>query len=166
MGARRQTCLIKQVPSPSCKKSTNRGFRLAGTFLPIGSFMARGRGACQSDVTGKVNTGIFPISFCGQRNGSRASHPSARVLNHFYERCCDPPSQQPVNPDRKVHLYQTVDYAVQLLVEEAHLVGWQRVKFLTAIMDAANSRLAAIEDQRKLDDEVARTSRSNLSLPR
>jgi hypothetical protein len=34
-----------------------------------------------------------------------------------------------------------------LLVEEAHLVGWQRVEFLTAVMDAANDRLSAIEQE-------------------
>lgn len=73
----------------------------------------------------------------------------------------DPPTKQPGNPERKVELDQTVDYAVQLLVEEAHLVGWRRVEFLTAIMDAANSSLAAIEDQRELDEEVAPTSGSN-----
>ena len=38
----------------------------------------------------------------------------------------DPPSQQPGQPERKVELDQTVDFAVQLLVEEAHLVGWTR----------------------------------------
>jgi hypothetical protein len=77
----------------------------------------------------------------------------------------DPPSQQAGNPERKVELDQTVDFAVQILAEEAHLVAWQRVEFLTAIMDAANSRLAAIEDQRELDDEVAPTSGLNRSLP-
>lgn len=62
----------------------------------------------------------------------------------------DPASQQPGNPQRKVELDQTVNYAVQLLVEEAHLVGWQRVEFLTAIMDAGNSRLSTIEGEREL----------------
>jgi hypothetical protein len=41
---------------------------------------------------------------------------------------------------------------VQLLVEEAHLVGWQRVEFLTAVMDAANARLSALEEERDLED--------------
>ena len=27
---------------------------------------------CQSDATGMMNAGVFPISSCGQRNGSRA----------------------------------------------------------------------------------------------
>jgi hypothetical protein len=71
-----------------------------------------------------------------------------------------PPSQPPGNPERKVELDQTVDYAVQLLVEEAHLIGWHRVEFLTTVMDAANSRLAAIGDQRELDDEAATPERS------
>jgi len=61
----------------------------------------------------------------------------------------DPPSQQPGQPERKVELDQTVDFAVQLLVEEAHLVGWTRIEFLTAIMDAANSRIATIEEERQ-----------------
>jgi hypothetical protein len=34
---------------------------------------------CQSDMTGMVNTGIFPISSLGQRNGSRAPHPSGAI---------------------------------------------------------------------------------------
>ena len=55
----------------------------------------------------------------------------------------DPPSQQPGDPERAIELDQTVDYAVQLLVEEAHLVGWQRAEFLQAISDTANARLAA-----------------------
>ena len=64
----------------------------------------------------------------------------------------DPPSQPPGNPERKVELDQTIDYAVQLLVEEAHLVGWQRVEFLTAIMDAANARLSALEEEVELEN--------------
>jgi hypothetical protein len=36
-------------------------------------------------------------------------------------------------------------------VEEAHLVGWTRVEFLTAILDAANARLSAIEEERELE---------------
>lgn len=63
----------------------------------------------------------------------------------------DPPSQQTGHPERKVELDQTVDYAVQLLVEEAHLVGWTRVEFLTAIVEAATSRMAAIDEERELD---------------
>ena len=63
----------------------------------------------------------------------------------------DPPSNEPDTAERKVELGQTVDYAIQLLVEEAHLVGWTRVEFLTAVMDAANARLSAIEEERELD---------------
>ncbi len=65
----------------------------------------------------------------------------------------DPPTQNPGNPERKVELEQTVDYAVQLLVEEAHLVGWQRVEFLTAVIDAANGQLSAIEEERDLKED-------------
>lgn len=63
----------------------------------------------------------------------------------------DAPSAQPDTPERKVELGQTVDFAVQLLVEEAHLVGWTRVEFLTAVLDAANNRLSAIEEERELE---------------
>ncbi|NNU40769.1 hypothetical protein G9X64_30660 [Rhizobium sophorae] len=36
----------------------------------------------------------------------------------------DPLTARPETPERKVELDQTVDFAIQLLVEEAHLVGW------------------------------------------
>jgi formylmethanofuran dehydrogenase subunit E-like metal-binding protein len=62
----------------------------------------------------------------------------------------DPPTQQQ-ELERKVELDQAVDYAIQLLVEEAHLVGWTRVEFLTAVLDVANSRLSAIEEERDLE---------------
>jgi hypothetical protein len=51
----------------------------------------------------------------------------------------DPPTAHPESPERKVELDQTVDFAIQLLVEEGHLVGWTRVEFLTAVLDAANN---------------------------
>lgn len=63
----------------------------------------------------------------------------------------DPPTQPPEHPERKTELDQAVDFAVQLLVEEAYTVGWQRVEFLTAVMDAANARLSALEEDRELD---------------
>lgn len=63
----------------------------------------------------------------------------------------DPPTQPPEHPERKVELDQTVDFVVQLLVEEAHTLGWQSVEFLTAVMDAANARLSALEEERELD---------------
>lgn len=63
----------------------------------------------------------------------------------------DPPTARPETPERKVELDQTVDFAIQLLVEEAHLVGWTRVEFLTAILDAANNRLSVIEGERELE---------------
>jgi hypothetical protein len=40
---------------------------------------------------------------------------------------------------------------VKLLVEEAYLVGSTRVEFLTAVLDAANTRLSAIEEERELE---------------
>ena len=66
----------------------------------------------------------------------------------------DAPTQPPEHPERKIELDQTVDFAVQLLVEEAHTLGWQRVEFLTAVMDAANARLSALEEERELDVAV------------
>ncbi|CDN51555.1 hypothetical protein [Neorhizobium galegae] len=63
----------------------------------------------------------------------------------------DPPTSSAGTPERKVELDQTVDYAIQLLVEEAHLVGWTRVEFLTAVLDAANARLSAIEEETELE---------------
>ena len=68
----------------------------------------------------------------------------------------DAPTKPPEHPERKLELEQTVDFAVQLLVEEAHTVGWQRAEFLTAVMDAANNRLAALEEERQLDDHEVR----------
>jgi hypothetical protein len=65
----------------------------------------------------------------------------------------DPPSLTPsASFERKVELDQVVDYAIQMLVEEAHLVGWTRVEFLTAILDAANDRLSAIAEERELEE--------------
>jgi hypothetical protein len=70
----------------------------------------------------------------------------------------DPPTAKPDSPERKVELEQTVDYAVQLLLEEAHTLGWQRVEFLTAVMDAANNQLSAIEEERELEEVPPPTS--------
>ena len=64
----------------------------------------------------------------------------------------DPPTEKPDTPERKVELEQTVDYAVQLLLEEAHTLGWQRVEFLTAIMDSANNQLSALEEEREIEE--------------
>jgi hypothetical protein len=66
----------------------------------------------------------------------------------------DPPTCNPESPERKGELDQTVDYAVQLLVEEAHLVGWTRVEFLTAVLDAANARLSALEEETELESGI------------
>lgn len=62
----------------------------------------------------------------------------------------DPPIRSVEDPERQQELKLAVDYAVQLLVEEAHLVGWHRVEFLTAVMDAANDRLSAIEQETEI----------------
>lgn len=70
----------------------------------------------------------------------------------------DPPSATAGSPERKVELDQTVDYAVQLLLEEAHTLGWQRVEFLTAVMDAANNQLSALEEERELEEVPPLTS--------
>jgi hypothetical protein len=60
-----------------------------------------------------------------------------------------PQSNQPGSPGRRDELDLIVDYAVQLLVEEAHVVGRTRVGFLT---DAANDRLSSIEEETELED--------------
>lgn len=65
----------------------------------------------------------------------------------------DPPVRPVGDPERLEELKIAVDYAVQLLVEEAHLVGWQRVEFLTTVMDAANDRLSAIEQDTAIEPE-------------
>jgi hypothetical protein len=63
-----------------------------------------------------------------------------------------PPSNQPGSPGRRDELDLIVDYAVQLLVEEAHLVARTRAGFLTGILDAANDRLSEIEEETELED--------------
>ncbi len=64
----------------------------------------------------------------------------------------DPPTQNPGTIERRTELDQTVDYAVHLLTEEAHTLGWQRIEFLTAMMDAANNRLSALEEDRVIEE--------------
>ena len=66
------------------------------------------------------------------------------------------PNHPPGTAERKVELDQSVDFAVQLLVEEAALVGWQRVEFLTAVADAANTRIAVIAKEFDLDEDRER----------
>lgn len=62
----------------------------------------------------------------------------------------DPPSQPPGSSERKLELEQVVDFAVQLLSEEAQLAGWSKVEFLTAVLDAADARLSTLVDERSL----------------
>jgi len=101
--------------------------------------------------------GDFSDFFPWPTNWQSSARPVRRDLIYTFKlahkefRMIEPPTQQPGNPERKIELSQTVDYAVQLLVEEAHLVGWQRVEFLTAVMDAANGQLSAIEEERELE---------------
>jgi hypothetical protein len=63
----------------------------------------------------------------------------------------DPPTQPPGATERKVELDQTINYAIQILVEEGHLVGWTRVEFLKAIVDAARDRPSVIEEEREFE---------------
>lgn len=70
----------------------------------------------------------------------------------------DPPTAEPGSAERKVELDQTVDDAIQLLTEEAHTLGWQRVEFLTAVMDAANNHISALEAERQIEDVPPLTS--------
>jgi hypothetical protein len=44
------------------------------------------------------------------------------------------------------------------LLEDAHTLGWQRVEFLTAVMDAANNQLSVIEEERELEEVPPPTS--------
>jgi hypothetical protein len=69
----------------------------------------------------------------------------------------DPPSQPPGSSERKLELEQVVDFAVQLLAEEALLAGWSKVEFLTALLDAADARLSAMEQERSLNGEDGST---------
>lgn len=63
----------------------------------------------------------------------------------------DPPTQNAATEERRVELEQAVDYAIQLLLEEARTVGWTAAEFLTAVMDATDARMSALEEQRPLD---------------
>lgn len=63
----------------------------------------------------------------------------------------DPPTQAAGSQERRVELEQTVDYPIQLLLEEALSIGWTSVEFLTAVMDTADIRLSALEEQRRHD---------------
>ncbi|MEB2846737.1 hypothetical protein GAO09_10875 [Rhizobiales bacterium RZME27] len=56
----------------------------------------------------------------------------------------DPPVIGSGQLGRKDEAEQIADYAVQSLVEEAHLAGWQRSEFLAAILESASARLSAI----------------------
>lgn len=66
----------------------------------------------------------------------------------------DPPVRPLGDKERDEELRLVADYAVHLLVEKAHLVGWQRVEFVTALMDAANDRLSALEPQPAQSDKL------------
>lgn len=63
----------------------------------------------------------------------------------------DPPTQATGTEERRVELEQTVDYAIQLLLEEARTLGWTSAEFLTAVMDTADARLSTLERQPSLD---------------
>jgi hypothetical protein len=63
----------------------------------------------------------------------------------------DPPISAPGSRERRAELDQTVDYAIQILLEEARLVGWTSAEFLTSVMDSADARLSALEEERRLD---------------
>jgi len=76
----------------------------------------------------------------------------------------DPPTKETGNTERKVELNQTVDYAVQLLEEEAHLIGWQRAEFLKSIIDVANARLATLAEEAQLTDASSIDATKQTSL--
>ena len=58
----------------------------------------------------------------------------------------DPPPVPVGHPERKAACQLATDYAVQLIEEEAHLVGWTRAEILIAICDSADARLSALTD--------------------
>ncbi|KQV40557.1 MULTISPECIES: hypothetical protein [unclassified Rhizobium] len=103
--------------------------------------------ACQSDMTGMVDAAVFPISRCGQRNARRAPNPSAVISTTCRGSLIDPPTKQLGEQERKVELDQAADYTVQMLHEEAHLIGWQRVEFLNSMMDSVDARLSALGEE-------------------
>jgi hypothetical protein len=70
----------------------------------------------------------------------------------------DPPSQPPRSSERKLELEQAVDFAVQLLADEAELAGWNKVEFLTAVMDSARAKLSTMEQERSLVGEDGPTN--------
>lgn len=55
-----------------------------GSAVRRGDFRGNGydREPCQPNATGMMNTGVFSVSPCGQRNGSRASHLSGSAPFH------------------------------------------------------------------------------------
>ncbi|MDW5312963.1 hypothetical protein [Rhizobium sp. PL01] len=110
---------------------------------------------CQSDATEKVNASVFPISRAGNETPVEHLNLSAAISTAKESAMIDPPTTPPEDPKRKVELDQTVDFAIQLLVEEAHTIGWQRAEFLTAITDSANARLSVLEEERQLDGDMA-----------
>ncbi|WP_439616242.1 hypothetical protein [Shinella sp.] len=65
----------------------------------------------------------------------------------------DPPTKEPGSAERRVELDQAVYYAVQLLEEEAHLIGWKRAEFLTSVIDVAKARLAALDEDARLEGD-------------
>ncbi len=58
----------------------------------------------------------------------------------------DPPPVPVGHPDRSASCSQAMSYAVQLIEEEAHLVGWTRAEILIALCDAADARLSALTE--------------------
>ncbi|KQY44185.1 hypothetical protein ASD32_12625 [Rhizobium sp. Root483D2] len=80
--------------------------------------------ACQLDMTEMGNAGISQISRHGQRIGIRALHLSAAISSPPGALpIIKPATQRPEHLERKIELHQTVDFAVQLLVEEAYTLG-------------------------------------------
>lgn len=63
----------------------------------------------------------------------------------------DPPTMPPGSAERCSELDQAVDYALSLLLEEAKLTGWTTAEFLTAVIDAADTRLSAVEREPALE---------------
>ncbi|MBD9627781.1 hypothetical protein IB279_33030 [Ensifer sp. ENS06] len=69
------------------------------------------------------------------------------------------PNQPPGTLERKVELQQTVHYAIQVLVEEACLLGWTQAEFLTSISDTAIARLSLLDE----DEAISPPAEGDLS---
>lgn len=62
----------------------------------------------------------------------------------------DPPPVAIGHPERNAACQLATDYAVQLIEEEAHLVGWNRAEILIAICETAPKIKLKLENKQWL----------------